>query len=45
VAMVEEDLGEAEEDIKDFGHNHTGYRKAFSSACGVGCQWRNICSR
>jgi hypothetical protein len=29
VAMVEEDLEEAEEDTKNFGHNDTGYRKAF----------------
>jgi hypothetical protein len=34
VAMVE-DLGEAEEDTKDFGQSDTGYKKAFQSACGV----------
>jgi hypothetical protein len=35
VAMVEEGLGEVEEDTREFGHNDTGYKKAFQSACGV----------
>jgi len=44
VAMVEEGLGEAEEDTKDFGHNDTGYKKLFDLLAALGCQWRNVCS-